>query len=74
MKLGYQTSLIFISVKMEALIPICANPLATDANPKFQLHLIFQAVIKNIPLSPDRGDAVGAGIIIDYLLNKLITK
>jgi hypothetical protein len=57
---------------MAALIPICANPLAAEANPRFQPHLIFQVAIENVPLSPGQGDAVGADIIVGNLSIKLI--
>ncbi len=70
--LGYQSSVIFISVKMAAPIPIYANPLAAAANPRFQSHLLFQVAIKNVLLSPDRGDAAGAEFVVDYLSIKLI--
>ena len=72
MNLGYLSSVIFISVKMAALIPICANPLAAEANPRFRPHLMFQVAIKNVPLSPDQGDAIGADIVISDLSIKLI--
>jgi hypothetical protein len=58
---------------MAALIPICANPLAAETNPRFQLHQVFQVAIENVPLSPDQGDTIGADIIPDYLLIKIIT-
>ncbi len=70
--LGYQSSVIFISIRMAAPIPICANPLATEANPRFQPHLMFQVAIKNVPLSPDQGDAIEVDIVIDNLSIKLI--
>jgi hypothetical protein len=62
--LGYRSSVIFISVKIAAPTPICANPLATDASPRFRPHLMFQVAIKKVPLSPDRGDAAGADIVV----------
>jgi hypothetical protein len=70
--LGYRLSVTFISVKMAAPIPICANPLAAEANPRFQPHPMFQVVIKNVPLSPEQGDTVGADIVVDHLSIKLI--
>ena len=70
--LGYQSSVIFISVKMAAPIPIYANPLAAAANPTLQSHLLFQVAIKNVLLSPDQGDAVGADIVVNNLSIKLI--
>ncbi len=70
--LGYQSSVIFIFIKMAAPIPICANPLAAEANPRFQMHLMFQVAIKNVPLSPDQGDPIGADIVVNNLLIKLI--
>jgi hypothetical protein len=57
---------------MAAPIPICANPLASEANPRFQPHLMFQVAIKYAPLSPDQGYAVKADIVVDYLSIKLI--
>jgi hypothetical protein len=33
---------------------------------------MFQVVNKNVPLSPDQGDTVGADIVINNLLIKLI--
>jgi hypothetical protein len=65
---------IFISVEMAAPIPICANPLAAEANPRFQPHLMFQVAIKKVLPSPDQGDAVKADIIVDNLSIKLIIK
>ena len=55
--LGYRSSVIFISVRTAAPTPICANPLAAEANPRFRPHLMFQVAIEKVPLSPDRGDA-----------------
>jgi len=60
--LGYRSSVIFISVKKATPTPICANPLAAEANPKFRPHLTFQVAIEKVPLSPDQGDAAGADI------------
>jgi hypothetical protein len=62
--LGYQLSGIFILVKMAAPTPICTNPLAADASPRFRPHLMFQVAIEKVPLSPDRGDAARANIVV----------
>jgi hypothetical protein len=35
---------------------------------------MFQVAIQNVPLSPDRGDAVGADIVVGNLSIKLIIK
>ncbi len=63
---GYQFSVIFISVKMAIPTPICANPLAAEANPRFRPHLMFQVAIEKVLLSPDQGDAAGADINVSY--------
>jgi hypothetical protein len=63
--LGYWSFETFISVKMATPIPICANPLAAEDNPRFWPHLMFQVVTEKVPLSPGRGNAVRVDIGVD---------
>ena len=61
----YLSSVILTSVSNAHPTPVCAKPLAADANPKFQPQRMFHVAIEKVPLSPDRGDAAGCSTLID---------